>query len=448
MQLKMANSNAQLTSIPEQSILEVYFLALGQYNYDRAKEQAEKEREAMRSASGSASWFWVNTLGMLSRLAVAEKNYASLTYLSPKWFGKKESMKLTYSSLVTDLGSMEQSGAGQTGQAQQTEVLLAHICDQIRHFCEARTETVEFYDKLCPMGNQRTDVDYGELLSTVDGLIATHGHHFHHPLLIPIKQRFTLELEVLQGLLKAHQFMLDWQFLPTLLQLHNVHSKLENLGANIRFKEGKKSGVVIPSKAVGVPPLYQWLARFKAAQVSKFSLYFHDSLSKQALSTSEFKGHLANLLVDHRAKIIAFSKKADALNVSVVYDTNNAIEVFKGHGYHHPYSQHEVPTGLDSYPAIFSYPEEKPIRLWPMVVMLLNSKADELTDLDRVIYSFDKTQSMTYFITRLEGRFSLVVIFNSKKSERDSYIKSFMQEMNMLLRGSNIFASLRLGHKN
>ncbi|XP_071955184.1 KICSTOR subunit 2-like [Antedon mediterranea] len=433
------SSEHQSTSVPEQSILEVYFVALGQYNYDRAKELVEKEREVVRSQSNSSTW--VSMLSMLSRLAVAEKNYASLTYLNPKWlFGKKEqSMRLTYTGLVTDLSSFEINGPGQPGAVQQINSFLSHICKQIHNFCEARAETVEFYDKLCPMVNQRTDVDYGELLSIVDRLTATHGDHFHHPLLSPIKQCFTLELEVLQSLLKAHHHMLDWLFLPTLLQLHNVHSKLENLGANIRFKEGKKSGVAIPSKTVGVPPLYQWLARFKAAQVSKFSLYFYGSLCKQA----DLKGHLSNLLIDYRAKIIAFHKKADAMNVSLVYDTNNAKEVFKGHGYHHPDSPHEVPTGLDSYPAIFSYPEEKPpIKLWPMVVMLLNSKAAELTDLDRVIYSFDKTQSMTYFVTRLEGRFSLVVIFNFKKSERDSYIKLFMQEMNLNLRGSNMFAGL------
>ena len=61
-------------------------------------------------------------------------------------------------------------------------------------------------------------------------------------------------------------------------------------------------------------------------------------------------------------RIVTFQKKSDALNISLVFDAHGIEDLVKGHGYHHPNKVTEPPKGLDSYPAIFSYPMVRNMR--------------------------------------------------------------------------------------
>jgi hypothetical protein len=51
-------------------------------------------------------------------------------------------------------------------------------------------------------------------------------------------------------------------------------------------------------KQIEVPLLFQWLARFHASLVSKFSLYFHATLSEQS-TPSEMKNLTAKTNIDY-----------------------------------------------------------------------------------------------------------------------------------------------------
>ena len=55
-------------------------------------------------------------------------------------------------------------------------------------------------------------------------------------------------------------------------------------------------------------------------------------------------------------RITAFQKKTDALNISLVLDISGIEDKYKGPGYHHPEKEVETPTGIDSFPAVFSFP--------------------------------------------------------------------------------------------
>ena len=57
-------------------------------------------------------------------------------------------------------------------------------------------------------------------------------------------------------------------------------------------------------------------------------------------------------------------------------------------------------------------------------------------------FSLQKAQS-TYFITQIDPRVSLVVIFESKKSEKDSHTNSFLSDFSAQLRSQWILGSLR-----
>ena len=55
------------------------------------------------------------------------------------------------------------------------------------------------------------------------------------------------------------------------------------------------------SSRSAVHPLYQWQLKFKGLLISKFSLYFHDTLSKQAPPT-EVKAVMAKASIDFLGK--------------------------------------------------------------------------------------------------------------------------------------------------
>ena len=56
-------------------------------------------------------------------------------------------------------------------------------------------------------------------------------------------------------------------------------------------------------------------------------------------------------------RIVSFQKKTDAQCVALVFDTNGLEGTKRRPGYHHPSKYVETPRGgLESYPAIFSYP--------------------------------------------------------------------------------------------
>jgi len=71
-------------------------------------------------------------------------------------------------------------------------------------------------------------------------------------------------------------------------------------------------------------------------------------------------------------RIGTFQKKADACNVSIVFNVTGMEHMYKGAGYHHPKSYTEPPQGLDSFPAIFSYPTVSSTTFLNVFVLILS----------------------------------------------------------------------------
>ena len=53
----------------------------------------------------------------------------------------------------------------------------------------------------------------------------------------------------------------------------------------------------------------------------------------------------------------------------------------------------------------------------------------------------------TYFIAHLDPRISIVVIYETKKSEKDSYVNNFLLELSSQLRCTKLFSSLKPGSR-
>ena len=103
---------------------------------------------------------------------------------------------------------------------------------------------------------------------------------------------------------------------------------------------------------------------------------------------------------------------------------------------------------MDQFPAVVSLPGgERPLTHWPNVIMIMSDRASELNSLDKVMHFYDDKVQSTYFLARPEPHFTLVVIFDGRKSEKDSHVVAFLQEISTSLRNSKPFSTLKPGSK-
>ncbi|KAG9334943.1 hypothetical protein JZ751_006265 [Albula glossodonta] len=434
-----ATRDEELRPVPkERAILESYFTQLGIFSFDRAKDYVEKEKDNSKSAGA----IWASLLAALAHLAAAEKAYHNMTFLGQKiggqsFFSRKDSIRTIYTSLYNELKKVVTTGRNAAGgTAPYLEDLLSHLAEQLCYFIQARMEIADFYEKMHSMGSQK----------------------FHHPILSRLESSFQVEVDVLMQLLRGQAEISEWKFLPSLLNLHSAHSKLHTWGQvselytllHYRVFEKQREtrkhlfgGQV--QKAVQPPHLYLWLLRLQNTLLAKFSFYFHEALSRQT-TLSEMKALTAKTSPDYFGKISGFIRKYDAINVSLIFD-NRGSESFQGHGYHHPHSYREAPKGVDQFPAVVSLPSDRPVTHWPNVIMIMSDRASDLNALDKVVHFYDDKVQSTYYLSRPEPHFTIIVIFDSRKSEKDSHIISFLQELSSSLRNTKPFTYLKPGSK-
>lgn len=427
----------------EQILLESFFKFISQYSFDKAKELCDKEKESHKSFL-AVSAPWTQMIGILSSMATVEKNYSASFGL--KWFARKDNLRTSYSHLIDEFEKLEDcikdDSQGSTNAV--FEKLLNHLCTQICQYLRARCRMLDFYENIAVMGTNR-NMSINDLLPVIIDIINSYQNEFHHPILSAVKHSYSLECEVIMHLMKSQLHMQHYEFLNSLLDLNEAHGKLSDWATYLPAKEDKKMFLAM-SKGQTTPPLYEWYVKYKNLLVSKFGLYFHDVLSKQA-PANELKTLLAKSSIDFHSKIVNFHKKSCASHVALVFDSTD-LSYQKSFGYNHPLKVLGPVTGKDSFPAIFIYPPEKPDKRWPAVISIITEHSAELNNIDRHLYFFDETIQVTYFLSQIEPRITLVVIFESKKAEKDSYVNSFLVEITTQLRCTKLFSALRASIKN
>lgn len=433
----------------ERAILESFFTQLGMFSFDRAKDYVEREKDGSRSAGA----MWAALLAALAHLAAAEKAYHNMTFLGQKlggqsFFSRKDSIRNIYTSLQNELRKVVTMGRHtQPSSTSYLEDLLSHLSEQLCHFTQARMEMADLYEKMHSLGAQK-NINSEELVTTLETVLHKYSSKFHHPIVGRLEEGFQTEMDVVTQLLRCQAQVSEWHFLPSLLSLHGAHSKLNTWGQLFqKQKETRKNLFGGQSlKAIQPPHLYLWFQRFHAALLAKFSFYFHEALSRQT-TPADMRTLTARTTPDYHGKISSFIRRHDVSNVSLVFD-NRGSESFQGHGYHHPQSYREAPKGVEQFPAVVSMPSgERPVTHWPNVVMMMGDRAAELNTLDKVVHFYDDKVQSTYYLTRPEPHFTLVVIFDGRKSEKDLYITAFLQEISGSLRNSKPFSTLKPGSK-
>ncbi|XP_049855952.1 KICSTOR subunit 2-like isoform X1 [Schistocerca gregaria] len=420
----------------QEEFLNDFFNNVSQLNFEKARELAEKEREISRLGLTGP---WGMLLTHLSQVALAERSYVDLGFFVTKNKGflrKDNSLKSMYDGLRTDLSRLEEltrsSGPDKT---------VNTVANQLTQFLTARIELIDLYEKMQVMGTGK-QMQYEELVSHIECIVEKHSLSFPHMALTSIKAALSLECEILDHLLRAQVEMQMWRFLQSLMLLHGANTRLLAWENKLQNRESRKLGFL---KANQLPAVFQWCLKLKAAFVSKFTLYFFTTLVKQT-SFADMRQQCGKLSCDYYQKIHNFQRRYDAAAVTLLFDATG-VEDFKGSGYHHPNKPLDPPTGIDCYQIIFSHPAQKPVNYLPIIVNVIQENAAELMAMDQVIYHFCPRDRTTYFLSSVDPRITLVVIFDCKKTEKETNITHFITDISSQLRCNKVFANLKPSSK-
>eukprot|EP00092_Neocalanus_flemingeri_P013318 GFUD01014356.1.p1 GENE.GFUD01014356.1~~GFUD01014356.1.p1 ORF type:complete len:324 (-),score=91.77 GFUD01014356.1:331-1254(-) len=256
------------------------------------------------------------------------------------------------------------------------------------------------------------------------------------------------ENNILMDFMSAASAMQSWNFFESIMLLQRGGEMLALWEEIVQAREARKlsfaSSLLRGVSGSAEPHLYLWFQRLKASLISKFSLFFYQTLAQQTTPT-EMKSLCARLSLDQAARLSAFQKRADAQSISVLFDATGLASYNGRPGYHHLEKEQPQMSGLDLFPVVFSTPTQ-PSHHFPNLVMILT---DQNTDLatDKTVHFYDGGVGSTYFLHLIEPRFYVVIIFDGRRSERDSTINTFIQETALQLRCSKTFAALKPGYK-
>ncbi|KAF0308699.1 KICSTOR complex protein C12orf66 [Amphibalanus amphitrite] len=409
---------------------------IGGFLYDKAKESLEREREATKLSPVTS---WNVLVNGLIQLSLAEKSYMSLMFLAHKSFLRKDSSaRVCYEAL-----SLEYQRVADGLTDSTLDLCLLRAYRQLLHFVRGRLTLLEFYEKLWLVGSGKMR-GVSELTEQLENFASDQEANFDHPHLAALKAVVRYEVRTLLSMLRTQEQLETWQFLPALMSLNEAHTHLNKFSACVQSRETRR---LLFRRASQEPELIQWLQRLRAALVATFSLYFREVLSAQS-SGSEFKALCAKTAADHFARLQSFQRKMDAALVALAFDgTEEAVR--GGLGYRHP-EQRVPPAGQHPkpYPAVLCCSKsDVQAALWPEVVAALAEPKLELSS-SRVSHAWlGPSAAQSAFFLAISDCLTLVVVFDGRRSEKDSYVTSFMLETAAALRCIKIYHSLRPGAK-
>lgn len=105
------------------------------------------------------------------------------------------------------------------------ENLASLLCGQLLNYIRARINMMDVYEKLVPMSALKFIV-FDEVISALANISSENSKLCPHPLLSPIRNGLSHECDALFSLLKAHDDIQHWRFLPSLFNLNDAQAKL------------------------------------------------------------------------------------------------------------------------------------------------------------------------------------------------------------------------------
>lgn len=142
-----------------------------------------------------------------------------------------------------------------------------------------------------------------------------------------------------------------------------------------------------------------------------------------------------------RKWVRTFRRKAGAHSISLVYEISRDVR-FSTSGFVSANAPYEAPTGLNSFPCIYSYPPEPPRDHWPNIISIMQGSFSILRQF-RSQYFYDRKIGCTYYVARADQHVSIVIIYLDKHPQPDTGAMDFLQLLASKLRHTDVLTALR-----
>ncbi|XP_065647503.1 KICSTOR subunit 2 [Hydra vulgaris] len=434
-----------LKPIPrERALLETFFCTLANFHFDQARESIEREKEESKHEPET---LYTNLLSCLIPLPNIEKGYFMMLFVERRLL-RRETIKPLYLNLLSDL--KKHVCVDNEDALHGIDAISFDLSKQLVQFINARICMIDFYESLVRTSWSHTK-DRKLISIAISEIISKFNKEFHHPMLDPLKISFTTEVDVVQCLMRLEIQLAEWDFFESFLLLRECHSKINSwfvvsttsdLREQLFFNKN-----FFRKKNVELPFLYEWLNRFYELLISKFAFYFHTTLSSHILQ-QEKKTLLSRLSVDYVTKLTDFQKKSGAFCISLVLDASKKASTYCGHGYHLPSTIRSPPTGMNSYPSVLNIPDVNIKEHWPNIISMINDNSMTLNVTDKIVHVYDSMLQSSYFLIKVDLLMTLVVTYNTKKKEKDSYVTSILSEIRSQLDLDKLYLMLKNQQKS
>ncbi|CAG8565502.1 5235_t:CDS:2, partial [Racocetra fulgida] len=187
----------------------------------------------------------------------------------------------------------------------------------------------------------------------------------------------------------------------------------------------------------------RWLDKFLSNLTAKMTLYFMNILLEKEKKTGGDSKTLWRKFSDdynYQGLIRNFRGRSGAHSIALLYEITDDAP-FCRDGYSCVTTPCEKPTGIDSFPCIYSFPEEQPKEHWQNIIPLIQEKDEKKqTPFTRSfpIHYFDKNTGCAYYFIRIDDHALLVVLFTEKHSSPDNSTSEFIMLLANRLSGIDV----------
>ncbi|KAG9072564.1 hypothetical protein KI688_000335 [Linnemannia hyalina] len=447
-----------------------------------------------------------SAVSICSKVIQCEGVYSSMQFLKPKMFRREDHLYHLYSDLLAEIeretlsyrdisieiygsGETEHSGGGGSraiitrqqqgssgnsspalnmsegsyyGREDQSAADHVVLYTILRELCSLRMALIGIYRML---SMSTVDIDVKGILPETERVLQLYGTGTVEIQNSVLGLGIECEIQLLRHSLLIDRAIAEYDLQKSAIHLHlacvalsewrrlsleqeysekSYHRPEETTWRqyNIFASVDEKSKSAVKAKFNLQPNHLLWLHRWITSEKSKMTIYFMDSLleKEQAMGGDE-RSLWAGMDPDMHGMIRTFRKKAGAHSISLVYEISRDVR-FSTSGFVSANAPYEAPTGLNSFPCIYSYPPEPPKDHWPNIISIMQGSSSILRQF-RSQYFYDRKIGCTYYVARADQHVSIVIIYLDKHPQPDTGAMDFLQLLASKLRHTDVLTALR-----
>ncbi|ORX90566.1 hypothetical protein K493DRAFT_339926 [Basidiobolus meristosporus CBS 931.73] len=414
-----------------------YLNALGGFEYFKANRFSSKLHKLSPS---------VGTI--LTRLATCEALYTSLAFLKPKFFRRENFLNILYATIGNDAikeAKVLFSGGSPTPVESAASAFLNQLCRALNDLAIIRQEQINIYRSL---SGESVGTKYEAVRDKISNIQTRLQQMPLGESLGLLSYVLKKELDVLYHIFSTQIALGEYNFKKSTVNLYLAKNELFEWKKACSLSEAQDRNTRPFRNTPILPNNLSWTTQFINGLMSKMTLYFQETLLEKERSIG---GELKTLWKRVEPDYSTF--------ISLIYEVT-PDKPFHKKGHVFLTGKYEAPSGLMSFPCIYSYPEvtlsfvlirviqlcnlcvpkNPPYEHWPNLISIMQTNDISLSSIRTTyVHFYDKKVGSTYYLIRADAQITLAVIFLDKHMSPENNTVEFMRFMARHLRNVEIF---------